>query len=153
MKKVSTVFFCIVLMLSVTSYAEIKNPDTFIKATYGTVPTLDPATNYNTTGAQRVENVYEMLIRRDGSYTDRFVPNLATEVPSLENGLISEDGLTYTFPIRKGVKFHEGGDLIAPFSGHLKTSTRMVRRMSWNTSWANSCAPRPCTLNPFWIPC
>ena len=88
MKKVSIVFFCIVFILSVTSvYAEIKNPDTFIKATYADVPTLDPATNYNTTGAQRVENVYEMLVRRDGSYTDRFVPNLATEVPSLENGL------------------------------------------------------------------
>lgn len=135
MKKVSIVFFCIVFILSVTSvYAEIKNPDTFIKATYGTVPTLDPATNYNTTGSQRVENVYEMLIRRDGSYTDRFVPNLATEVPSLENGLISEDGLTYTFPIRKGVKFHEGGDL-TPEDVEYSIERTMVVDQDGGPSW------------------
>ena len=31
-----------------------------------------------------------------------FEPGLATEVPTQENGLVSEDGLTYTFPIREG---------------------------------------------------
>jgi peptide/nickel transport system substrate-binding protein len=34
-------------------------------------------------------------------------------VPSLENNLISADGLTYTFPIRDGVKFHDGSPLTA----------------------------------------
>ena len=32
-------------------------------------------------------------------------PCLATEVPSVENGGISEDGLVYTFHLREGVKF------------------------------------------------
>jgi len=32
-------------------------------------------------------------------------PALATEVPSVENGGISEDGLVYTFHLREGVKF------------------------------------------------
>ena len=36
-------------------------------------------------------------------------PLLAMEVPSVENGCISEDGLTYTFNIREGVTFHNGG--------------------------------------------
>ena len=40
-------------------------------------------------------------------------PHLATEVPSLENGLITPDGLSYTFKLREGVKFHDGADLTA----------------------------------------
>lgn len=38
-------------------------------------------------------------------------PRLATVVPSLENGLIKDGGKTYIFPIRKGVKFHNGAVL------------------------------------------
>jgi peptide/nickel transport system substrate-binding protein len=38
---------------------------------------------------------------------------LATEVPTQENGLVSDDGLKYTFPIREGVTFHDGTDMTA----------------------------------------
>ena len=41
------------------------------------------------------------------------VPNLATEIPSVENGGISEDGLTYTFKIRDDAKWHDGEPLTA----------------------------------------
>jgi peptide/nickel transport system substrate-binding protein len=57
-------------------------------------------------------NTYDRLVfiaAEDGSV----IPQLATEVPSIENGLISEDGLTYTFPIREGVTFSDGTDLTA----------------------------------------
>jgi peptide/nickel transport system substrate-binding protein len=36
------------------------------------------------------------------------VPNLATEVPSLENGGISEDGLNWRVRLRDDVKWHDG---------------------------------------------
>ncbi|MCA9863612.1 MAG: peptide ABC transporter substrate-binding protein, partial [Thermomicrobiales bacterium] len=36
------------------------------------------------------------------------IPNLATEIPSVENGGISEDGLTYTFKLRDDAKWHDG---------------------------------------------
>lgn len=39
------------------------------------------------------------------------VPELATEIPTLNNGGISKDGLTITYHLRRGVKWHDG----APF--------------------------------------
>ncbi|HXF61203.1 MAG TPA: peptide ABC transporter substrate-binding protein [Caldilineaceae bacterium] len=37
-----------------------------------------------------------------------FIPNLATEVPSVENGLVSEDGLTITYNLREDVLWSDG---------------------------------------------
>ncbi len=94
--------------------AEVKNPDTLIIATIGDLETLDPAWHYDTASATAIFNVYETLIFYDREKIDKFVPLLAAEVPSLENGLIKTepDGTTYiTFKIRQGIKFHEGGEL------------------------------------------
>ena len=96
---------------AISASAEVKNPDTFIMANYGNLRTLDPSVAYDVTSSQRLWNIYETLIFFDGSYTDKFKPVLATRVPSLENGGISKDGRTYSFTIRKGVKFHNGADL------------------------------------------
>lgn len=76
-----------------------------IVATIGDLETLDPAWAYDTASATAIFNIYATLIFYQGEYVDKFVPMLAT---SWE---ISEDGLVYTFTIRQGVKFHEGGDL------------------------------------------
>ncbi len=101
-----------VLLLAVlTAGAGVKRPDTFVLANYGTLRTLDPAVCYDATGSQRIWNIYETLIFFKGSSTDKYIPLLAETVPTLENGGISADGKTYTFRIRKGVKFHAGGDL------------------------------------------
>ena len=94
-----------------TAHAGVKNPDLFVLANYGTLRTLDPAVCYDATGSQRIWNIYETLIFFDGSSTDKYVPLLAAEVPTLENGGISADGRTYAFRIRQGVEFHEGGEL------------------------------------------
>jgi peptide/nickel transport system substrate-binding protein len=40
-------------------------------------------------------------------------PDLATQVPTRENGGISQDGLTYTFKLRTDVKWHDGTPLTA----------------------------------------
>ena len=44
----------------ISAYA--GSTDTFVKATYGTVRTLDPAVVYDTTSGSRVRNLYETLI-------------------------------------------------------------------------------------------
>ena len=85
--------------------------ETFVFADYGTIRTLDPATCYDNVGMQKILNIYETLIFFDGESTDKYVPVLATQVPTLENGGVSADGKTYTFEIREGVKFHNGAEL------------------------------------------
>ncbi len=96
-------------IFSINAYS--ASSDTFVKATYGTVRTLDLAVVYDTESGSRVRNLYETLIFFDGESTEKFVPVLATEVPSIANGGIASDGKTYTFNIRKGVKFHNGATL------------------------------------------
>lgn len=114
MKKLVLLLVCLILVIGVTGVnAQVKNPDTFILANYGNLQTLDPCRAYDVTSSQRLWNLYEPLVFFDGSHTDKFKPLLTTEVPTLENKGLSEDGLTYIFNIRKGVKFHEGGDLTA----------------------------------------
>ncbi len=87
----------------------VRNPDTLIILTYGDPQSLDPAYAYDTASEGVIwPGIYETLITYDGSVLSRYVPRLATMVPTLQNGLISKDGLTYTFPIRQGVHFHDG---------------------------------------------
>jgi peptide/nickel transport system substrate-binding protein len=76
--------------------------------TFGDPETLDPALNYESAGAGIIQQVYEGLVTYNREKADEYVPQLAEAMPE-----ISEDGLTYTFTIREGIKFHEGGDLTA----------------------------------------
>ncbi len=106
----------------------VKNPDTFVSVSFGDWDTLDFAWAYDTSSQQVIFNIYETLIAYDGSRVDRFVPRLATEVPSARNGLISADGRTYTFPIRQGVKFHDGTPLTAEDAAYSLRRFLMVDR-------------------------
>jgi len=108
------IFFLVFFISACTDRTDqdrVELADTFVLATYGTLRTLDPAACYDTTGSQRIWNIYEPLVFFDGSRTDAFIPVLTTRVPTLENGGISNSGMTYAFPIRKGVKFQNGAKL------------------------------------------
>jgi len=103
-------------------------------ATIGEPETLDPAWCYDTASAEVIFNVYETLIFFDGEHVDKFVPMLATEVPSRENGLVSEDGLTIKFPIREGVRFHNG-EVLTPEDVEYSFERAMVQDRDGGPVW------------------
>jgi peptide/nickel transport system substrate-binding protein len=72
---------------------------------YGTTikpRTIDPADSYEVAGIEIIYNLSDTLYTYTPGTTD-LEPSLATELPT-----ISDDGLTYTIPLREGVTFHDG---------------------------------------------
>jgi len=80
-----------------------------LTVTYQGEPTeLDPAIAWEITSWSIERLTYEGLLSyvpEAGTAGAELAPELATEVPTAENGGVSADARTYTFHIRKGVKF------------------------------------------------
>lgn len=78
--------------------------------TTDSVVCLDPACAYDYFSIEVINQVFDtLLIYAPNSTT--LLPGLATQVPSLSNGGISTDGVTYinyTYHLRTGVKFSDG---------------------------------------------
>jgi len=70
------------------------------------VATLDPAIGYDWQNWSMIKSVFSGLMDYEPGTTN-LRPGLA------ESYEISEDGLTYTFHLRKGVKFHNGREMVA----------------------------------------
>lgn len=81
--------------------------DTLIEVTASDASTLDPALAYDTVSFHVIQQVYETLVVLDPVDSGRFLPLLASAWQ------VSADGLTYTFDIRQGTHFHNGGLLNA----------------------------------------
>lgn len=70
------------------------------------VATLDPAIGYDWQNWSMIKSIFDGLMD--------YVPGTTELRPSLaESYEISPDGMTYTFKIRPGVKFHNGRELVA----------------------------------------
>jgi peptide/nickel transport system substrate-binding protein len=103
MKKLMIILFVLALIAPVQGAmaATPKKGGSLVVCQPGEPPGLDPTAN-TAAAIDRVvyANIYEGLIKvnRNG----QFVPGLATKWE------VSADGRTYTFQLRKGVKFHNG---------------------------------------------
>ncbi len=94
--------------------AQMKNPDTLVAVTFGDWGTgFDPAYCYDSACGNVLDNTLEGLFSYEGASATELIPRLATEVPTLENGGISEDGLTYTVKLRPDIKFSDGSPITA----------------------------------------
>ncbi|QTF10333.1 ABC transporter substrate-binding protein [Brenneria izadpanahii] len=70
-------------------------------ATVGEPPTLDQMQTPTDLVGMISQHIYETLYTFDDKWQPK--PLLAADMP-----MLSEDGLTYTIPLRKGVTFHDG---------------------------------------------
>lgn len=80
--------------------------DTLVYGRGGDSTSLDPITTTEGETFKVTENIFETLLQY-GDQDTTVNPGLAEEWE------VSEDGLTYTFKLRQGVKFHDGTDFNA----------------------------------------
>ncbi|MBI9096925.1 MAG: ABC transporter substrate-binding protein [Spirochaetaceae bacterium] len=111
----------------------VKNPDTFVYGTIGTVSTLDPAVAYDNASGVNINQMYDQLITYNRGELD-LVPVLAEEVPTMANGGISADGKTYRFKIKKGIKFHDGS-VLTPEDVEYSIERTMVVDVDHGPQW------------------
>lgn len=88
-------------------------PVTYTILRIGEPESLDPAYDYEVGGGAVLQQVVEPLVYYNKASTSELLPVLVEEVPGLGNGLLSADGLRYTFRVKPGVTFHDGSRLTA----------------------------------------
>ncbi|HEV7371341.1 ABC transporter substrate-binding protein [Arenibaculum sp.] len=82
--------------------------DTLVMAwQFDDITTLDPAEIFELSGAEYGAQVYDRLISYDVEDVSKIEPRIA------ESWTVSDDGKTYTFKIRDGMKFHSGNPVTA----------------------------------------
>ena len=105
--KIPAMRFSIALVLAVLSIAFAQTP-TVVSATFRDVRSLDPGRGSSTPDRQLMQNIFSGLVRYAPGGND-VEPDLAT------HWVISDDGLRYTFFLRRDAQWHGG---YGPFTAH-----------------------------------
>ena len=97
----------VVLFATTTLFIGCAQAENILRVNLGGNPsTLDPQKTSSARDLSVAIQVFEGLIGFNQDLTLK--PAVAEEVPSVENGGISQDGLVYTFKLRKGVTWSDG---------------------------------------------
>jgi peptide/nickel transport system substrate-binding protein len=97
------------MVMAATAPAFAETPkDTLVEAfAIDDVISMDPGEAFELTAAEITGNTYSMLVRLDINDTSKVVGDLA------ESWTVSDDGLTYTFKLKSGLKFASGNPVTA----------------------------------------
>jgi len=125
------------------SAEEADGEKQIIYALYQEPELLNPFIATQTAAAETYQFVIEGLlgVNPDG---DRFAV-LAQEVPTVDNGQVSEDGLTVTYNLKEGVVWSDGEKMISPLWSSLQNSMHPI----WLSS-AKLCQAMPLAKLPIW---
>ena len=103
---VVTLIIPLVFCLPTAQAQEGKSGGSIIVTYKDDIVTLDPAIGYDWVNWSMIKSIFSRLLDYKPGTTE-LVSSLA------ESYEVSKDGLTYTFALRKGVKFHHGRELVA----------------------------------------
>lgn len=92
----------------------VRNPNVLLWGVYFEPSTLDPHTTTDLAAIWLADNLYDTLVRYRTTIRDGRLVGTAELAPSLaESWDVSSDGLTYTFRLRRGARFHDGSEVTA----------------------------------------
>ena len=112
--------------------------------------TLDPKVNYTLQYWQLYQATYDGLVtfaKRPGQASFTVVPDLARALPK-----VTDDGKTYTFTLRKGIKFSNGdpvttADVVASFKRIFTVSSPTAGSFYNGIVGADACLAKPATCD------
>src|SRR6478735_2277888 len=97
----------LLMMAAPAAFAETP-ADTLVEGfAIDDIITMDPGEAFELSTAEVTSNTYSYLVRLDLNDTSKIVGDLA------ESWTVSDDGLTYTFKLKPGLKFASGNPITA----------------------------------------
>jgi peptide/nickel transport system substrate-binding protein/oligopeptide transport system substrate-binding protein len=102
----ASVSIAAMMIAAAPAFADVKQGGEMTVTFKDDLITLDPAIGYDWKNWSVIKSVFDGLMDYKPGTTE-LVPDLAESVD------VSDDGLTYTFKLRHGVKFHNGREMTA----------------------------------------
>ena len=97
----------LIVMAGAPAFADTP-ADTLVEGfAFDDIITMDPGEAFELSTAEVTSNTYDLLVRLDLSDTSKVKGDLA------ESWTVSDDGLTYTFKLKPGMKFASGNPITA----------------------------------------
>lgn len=117
----TTTFMTVAAQSSSTPYAVLAsgqkatNPNIITSAENvpGGPYSFDPQIDSDNVGSEVLDNIMQQLIVYNGSSLTSFIPEVATQLPTVQNGEVTNNMTAYTFQIRDNQFFSNGDPLTA----------------------------------------